>query len=340
MRFTIMAALMFAAFVTPASAQITMCDTAYENCRIPIIERMDREQVGIDVFVWFAEDQRYIAAMRRALLRGVLVRVIANDRWSSGHRKAFMDSLKLYAIPTRVTCSTPSHIKAMMFRGQRELMFTGGNFTSSMVPEIPFANYIDEVVMFNSTPSIFQSFVRIFEDEWTNTTLVRDYCGTINPLRTSADIAPVDPSIHLGWGSMTAPLKRAAALIDAEHVGIDVVMYRLQDSYTRAALIRALRRGVPVRILSDSDQYRNYAGMKAYVDAVIAAGAQFKWRVHAGMTHEKFAIFYGQGIALVPSNNWDSWSAVSAAIQTTDAATFAWGVQHFARKWNSPTEFN
>ena len=325
---------------TAAHAQSVMCDPAYENCRIPLVAAMDAEMVGIDMFIWFAEDDRYIAALNRAKARGVRIRVLANNRWSSGPRYTFMQRLKQYAIPTRVARSTPSHIKAMVLQGQGKVFLTGGNYTSNaMNPVIPYVNYIDEVVQFTTEPAIVQSFARLFDDMWANNNILTNFCGVINLARIYGPTAPPDPRLQYGTGSMTAQLQRLVAKMDAESVGIDTVMYRLNDTYTRAAIIRALGRGVPVRILSDPEQYQEYAGMKPYMDAVIAAGAQVRWRVHAGMTHEKLVIFHSDGTAVIPTNNFDTWSSYSIAFYTQESYVYEWSVNHFNRKWNSPSEF-
>jgi hypothetical protein len=116
-------------------------------------------------------------------------------------------------------------------------------------------------------------------------------------------------------------------------------MYRMRDSYTRAALIRALRRGVPVRILSEPKSRRDIPAHKAFEDAIRAAGGQVKWRVHAGLNHEKLMILHSQGMSIFMTNNMDDWPAAGALFYTQDAYVYQWNVQHFNRKWNSPTEF-
>lgn len=337
-------AFIAASFAAPAFAQTsTMCDPAYENCRVQIVAAMDAEKVGIDMFVWFGEDQRYTAALDRAKRRGVRVRVIANDRWSTGsHRTAWIDALRKYNIPTRVTRSMPAHIKGMVFAGQGRAMLTGANFSSDALrPEVPFVAYTDEVVMFSHDVAFVESMKQLFEKLWVNDSLLRNYSGTISLKRHYAQ--PVgfvfDPRLWTGMGSMTETNKKTAALIDAETIGVDVIMYRMTDHQTRDALIRALRRGVPVRILTDLDQVEDYAGMRAWLVAVITEGAQVRYRTHQGMTHEKFALFHGQLKTLIPTNNWDTWEALSATFVADDPLVYDWGRTHFEWKWRDPWQF-
>jgi len=45
-----------------AEAVDSLCDSAYQNCRTPLINRINSEQVEIDVGMWFMEDSRYATA--------------------------------------------------------------------------------------------------------------------------------------------------------------------------------------------------------------------------------------------------------------------------------------
>ena len=100
-----------------------------------------------------------------------------------------------------------------------------------------------------------------------------------------------------------------------------------------------LQRGVPVRLMTDPGQTKTYAGQAPYEAAIRAAGAQIRYRVHKGMTHEKFMLFHSDGTTVVPTNNLDPWTSRSATLFTQDAYIYAWGVTHFIRKWETPTEF-
>lgn len=321
-------------------AQNEMCDNSFERCRPPLIAKMDAEMVAIDFFSWFSEDFRYVHALDRAKRRGVRVRFIGNDRWCCDARRTFMNGLKQYQIPSRLALPTPSHIKAVVFEGQQKLFLTGGNFSPGLNPTTPYVNYIDETIITTSHPALVHFMQRIFDDLWVDPTKTRDFAGKLDRIRRHPEYATlIDPRVVYGSGSVTGQNQAAAAAIDRENVGIDIIMYRLNDSYTRAAIKRALARGVPVRILSEPREYPSYPNMRLYVDDLRAAGARFRWRVHQGLTHEKFAVLHGQSLTIIPTNNWDVWSARSATLYLKDEDAYQWSVYHFNRKWNSPTEF-
>ena len=54
-----------------AAAADRLCDTAFEDCRAPLLELIRNERVGVDVAFWFMEDARYTAALARKLAEGV-----------------------------------------------------------------------------------------------------------------------------------------------------------------------------------------------------------------------------------------------------------------------------
>jgi hypothetical protein len=63
-----------------AQAADRLCDPANENCRVPLIDLIRNEQVGIDVAFWFMEDARYTTELRRKMEEGVPVRVLVDTR--------------------------------------------------------------------------------------------------------------------------------------------------------------------------------------------------------------------------------------------------------------------
>lgn len=82
-------------------------------------------------------------------------------------------------------------------------------------------------------------------------------------------------------------------LIDQENQKIDLIMYRVTDARIYDALIRAVARGVPVRLLAEPLEYRFDASRTGSeltgpynVDRLYAAGVQIKMRKHLGLTHQ------------------------------------------------------
>ena len=55
---------------TSAHALERICDTAFEDCRAPLIQLIDNETTRIDFAFWFLEDARISAAVSRAAARG------------------------------------------------------------------------------------------------------------------------------------------------------------------------------------------------------------------------------------------------------------------------------
>ena len=43
-----------------AHALERFCDSAYQDCRTPLLQLIANEHVGIDIGFWFMEDSRYV----------------------------------------------------------------------------------------------------------------------------------------------------------------------------------------------------------------------------------------------------------------------------------------
>ena len=64
-----------------------------------------------------------------------------------------------------------NHWKLMIFAGQKVVQFSGANHTpEAFVPEVPYSNYVDEVIYFTDDESLVNSFKTRFDDVWTSTT--------------------------------------------------------------------------------------------------------------------------------------------------------------------------
>jgi len=66
-------------------------------------------------------------------------------------------------------------------------------------------------------------------------------------------------------------------------------MYRITDRRHTDAMIAAKSPGVPIRLISDPQQYRDPTGLwDAWnIDRMYAAGIPIKMRAHQGLNHEK-----------------------------------------------------
>src|SRR5215510_14285900 len=85
----------------PAVALERFCDPAFEDCRTPLIDMIDRETVGIDVGFWFMEDARFSSALQRAKARGVPIRVLMDTRANESYPGNIfcLDQIKSAGIP-------------------------------------------------------------------------------------------------------------------------------------------------------------------------------------------------------------------------------------------------
>src|SRR6476619_7155679 len=90
-------------FPRPAAALERLCDPAFEDCRAPLINLIDRETVGIDVGFWFMEDARYSSALLRAKARGVPIRVLMDTRANDSYPGNIfcLDQIQSGGIPMR-----------------------------------------------------------------------------------------------------------------------------------------------------------------------------------------------------------------------------------------------
>ena len=325
----------------PATAGDRLCDTAYENCREPLLDLINNERVAIDVAFWFMEDARYTAALARKMSEGVPVRVLMDTRANSSypHNATRLDELRAAGIPMRRrVASGILHWKMMLFAGQRTVQFSAANYSDSFVPYEPYVNYIDEVVYFTDQASIVGSFQTQFDTLWIDESRYADYANVVRPLLRAYDQFPKDG--ELNFPPNESYRNRAVARYDAETVGIDVTMYRITDRAHTDAMIRALARGVPVRLLTEPKQYRDPSRYwHAWnVDRLYAAGAQIRHRAHAGLMHQKSVILQGQGLTIFGSSNWTSPSSNSQEEHnyfTYKPFFFTWFTSQFARKWTN-----
>ena len=133
---------------------------------------------------------------------------------------------------------------------------------------------------------------------------------------------------------------RIVARYKAETQGIDAIMYRITDKRHTDQMIAAVARGVPVRLISEPQQYRS---LDKYwhswnIDRMYMAGVQIRHRKHEGQSHEKLGLLASQNMTVLGSSNWTSASDGSQHEHnrfTTQQWVFDWSRAHFDRKWNN-----
>jgi hypothetical protein len=329
------------AAVAPAAAE-RLCDPAYEDCRAPLINLIRSETSGIDVAFWFMQDPWYATEIIKRFQAGVPVRVLVDPRASqyyAGNAQILTD-LATAGIPMRKrTASGILHWKMMLFAGQRTVEFSGANFSPEAFGySAPYSNYIDEAIYFSDDLSVVQSFMRRYDDLWTDTSSYANYANVSGSLRRRYATYAISPEMNF------PPLQdyraRARSEYNAEPAGIDVTMYRITDRAHSDAMIAAVGRGVRVRLITEQEEYRNRDRLwDAWnVDRMFMAGVQIRQRGHLGLNHQKSVILRGQGTVIFGSSNWSSPSANSQEEHnyfTTKGWIVSWFENQFERKWNN-----
>src|SRR5688572_17766380 len=314
------------ALPAPVSAQgpyNRICDPAAENCRTPLLELIRNEYVGIDVGFWFMEDSRYATELIAKHNDGVPVRVVFDSQAFTEFNYVGADvpvnMMREAGIPMRDKTGGGGifHFKTMIFAGQQVVEFSGANYSDEAFrPQVPYSDYVDEIIAFSDDPSIVNSFQKRFDDVWTDTVAFSNYGDTVQgPLVRNYPTYPIDPELNfVPWNNYRS---RIVPRYNAETVGIDVIMYRITDLAHTTAMIAAAARGVPVRLISEPQQYRSVGKLwHSYnIDKMYTAGLQYpglvqiKDRYHAGQNHEKLVLLRNQAMAVFGSSNWTSASS-------------------------------
>jgi phosphatidylserine/phosphatidylglycerophosphate/cardiolipin synthase-like enzyme len=329
---------------TRASALERICDPAFENCRNPLVTLIRSENVGIDVAFWFMEDANLAQELINRWKAGVPVRVLMDTRAVSqfGYSKAAipLQMLKDAGVPMRRKSSGGIlHWKTMIFAGQNTVEFSGANFSAeAFMYGTKYADYIDEVIYFTHKPSLVNSFKTMYDNVWTTTSGYANYANVPATLTRNHATYPIDPEMNF------VPYQnfrtRAVALYKTEPTGIDAIMYRITDRNHTDQMIAAVKRGVPVRLITEQKQYRDPLRYwhSWNIDRMYMAGVDVKHRGHAGLSHEKLVLLVGQGVTIFGSSNWTGPSADSQLehnLFTADSVWATYTADHFNRKWNN-----
>jgi hypothetical protein len=335
--------------VRGAAASDRLCDTAFKHCRAPLLELIANETVGIDVGFWFMEDTRYASALIDRWRAGVPVRVVFDNRAVSQYGYAGaaipVQMLRDAGVPMRHKTGGAGifHFKTMIFAGQRVVEFSAANYSDpAFVPREPYVDYVDEVILFTDDPGWVDSFMTRFDDVWTDSSTgsqrFANYANVTEPRLRHYPTYPLDPELtFVPWNNFRS---RSLAAYRAEHAGIDSIMYRITDRAHTDELIRTVARGVPVRLITEPQEYRSVGKLwdSWNVDRLYMAGVQVRMRAHAGLTHEKLTVLRGQQMAVFGSSNWTSASATGQHehnLFTTRPWIYGWFADHFDRKWNN-----
>src|SRR5215813_5915896 len=338
-----------------SSAQERLCDPSFEDCYTPLIQAVQAETVEIDVALYMIELPGLADAIISRYQAGVPVRLTVEPRASAKFplNQTLLDRFQAAGIPMRYKLGDGIiHAKMLLFAGQNKVVFSSSNFgDGDLRPYEPYANYVDGAWYFSDDPAVVNSFKTRYDDNWTNTSLYGNYANIAAPLARKYQTYPIDSSLDFLPNNNPAEDygTRSIALIDQETRKIDVTMYRLTEPGICDALLRALVRGVEVRLLAEPDEYRFDASRTGSeltgpynIDRLYAAGVQIRMRKHLGLTHQKSLSLYAQGLTIFGSSNW-SWQSFNYQEEhnyfTNKPWFFQWFVNQFNRKWNSATEF-
>lgn len=327
-----------------ARAQDHLCDPGNEDCRDILIRTIRAEQVGIDVAFWFMEDGWYADELISKWQAGVPVRLIVDSRANSTYTRngPILDRFRAAGIPMRERFTGGIlHWKMMLFDGQDIVQFSGANYSEDAWGPLAlplYSNYVDEAILFTGKDSIVNSFRTKYDDLWLNTLYYRNYANIATPPTRRYSTFPLDPELNFApWESYA---NRAVERYNQENQKIDAIMYRITDRRHTDAIINAVNRGIPVRLISEPMQYRdpNRPWHSWNVDRLYMAGVRIKHRKHAGLNHQKTVILYGQQLAINGSSNWTSPSSDDQEehnLFTKEPWMYQWFVDQFERKWNN-----
>ncbi len=334
-------------FAAGIHAQERLCDVSYENCKQPLIDLINAETVGLDVAFWTIADNDIANAILARHRAGVPVRILVDPRSSRNNKNPetlqIITNFALNGIPMRAkpADATFMHLKFVLAVGQNKLQFSGANYNgASFYPFQPYKYYNDEVIYFTDQVSIINSFKTQFEDRWVSNSRFEDYANINSPLVRKYPVYNKDP--ELNFQPTTNYISRLLPLLDQEKQAIDVIMFRITDSRPADQLITSWNRGVAVRLLTDTEEYRDVTKLyHAYnIDRLYMSGLPMMVPAHAGQNHEKSVIMRSKRMAVFGGTNWSNSPMDEHDYFTVRPTIYDWFVAHFNRKWNSQNPFN
>ena len=328
---------------SPAYAEERLCDPAFEDCRAHLINLIRQESAGIDVAFWFMTDARYTNELIKRHQAGVSIRVIVDTKANSAYpvNADRLDELAAGGIPMRNATSRYLHWKMMLFSGQNVVQFSAANYSPyAFRPQSPYSNYTDEAIYFSDDAAIVNSFRTRFDTLWVDTSRFTNYANISGPLSRHYDTFSIHPDLN--FPPVQSYRSRAISRYNAETQAIDVAMFRITDSQHADAMIAAVQRGVPVRLITEPDQYRDPVRLwHSYnVDRMYMAGVQIRDRAHWGSMHQKSVVLRNQRMVIFGSSNWAPESNAAQDEHnyfTKKSWIYDWFVDQFARKWTNST---
>ena len=279
------------------------------------------------------------------------VRIIVDQRANSkyAYNETMINYLRDAGIPMREKYAGADilHFKMMLFHGQDMLQFSKANYGPwALAPAEANVSYDDEAVFFTDDDRLTNTFRRRFEDLWTDTTAYRNFANMTGPPFRIYPVYPIDPSMN--FPPLQDFANRAVARYDQEQQRIDALVFRVYDDRQTNAMIRAVARGVPVRIITEPQEYRNPLRVydSEHVDRMYMGGVQLKIRKHDGLMHEASVVMHSLGEVIFGSSNWTAASAIASDEHNFFYEPsfgkpwfFQWFADQFERKWNDSVNY-
>jgi carbohydrate binding protein with CBM6 domain/phospholipase D-like protein len=365
------------------------------NCRQPILDLIDAEQQGIDVAFWFMEDSRYASHLVNWHNNhpNKPIRVLVDERANGSKplNAQVLQQLKDAGIPMREKIPDPDynpiqilHLKMMLFHGQDVVEFSKANYADAEFVPINSRDFNDEAIFFTNDSRITNSFRQRFDDLWTNTSSFQNYANvTGSLLRNYPECPPpggtcIDAAMNFPgendqstdfYGQPKNFQERAKSRFDAETGAVDAMVFRITDGLLPDAIIKAVARGVTVRIITDDGEYNNPDRRwdAKHIDNMymvgVNSGGKLKIKIgdrgtnpdfrqrpnmtaHDGIAHEAVVILHDLDEVIFGSSNWTTPSAYKQDEHNFFLTPgfgkqwfFDWFDDQFNRKWNDSVNF-
>jgi phosphatidylserine/phosphatidylglycerophosphate/cardiolipin synthase-like enzyme len=328
----------------PSSEADQLCEARITDCRQGLLQYIGREAIRLDIGMEEMTDALIADAVIARFKARVPVRVIVEPRRNvvEPRNATILAKLKAAGIPMRYRrVGDTFHWKMMIFAGQNVVEFAAAQFTESyLVPVQAGINFTQDPIFYSTETSFVNSFERKFDDAWVDEVNFAEYANAPTAARAYA-LYEIDPALNFVPANNFA--SRSKPLYDAERTGIDVIMYKITDMIHADAMIRAVKRGVPVRLITEPTRYRSTDNLwQAYnIDRMYAAGVHIRERAHLGFLHQKTTLLHSQTRTIFGSSNWTTASNLAQYEHNyfaTDPTFFDWFQAIFARKWSSTSE--
>lgn len=200
-----------------------------EDGRAPVLEEIDGARESIALAVYLLSDEETIAALERARLRGVGVRVILEEQPFGGAGTQPEVFARLQRAGIAVRWDNPAfrfgHVKSLVVDGATALVMNQNLTYSSFTKNREFG-------VITTRPAEVVQAAAIFEADWNRSAEPPDGPLIVSPTTSRKDLL---------------------SLIDGAQRTLDVYAEVMRDPEIMAAFVAAERRGVAVRLVMSED---------------------------------------------------------------------------------------